>query len=129
MKGEAMKKPKEAAKWFNEVQLSGIGRELQLFLNSLPDEFEIVPAGLHVCEWPKELTRERLEELANCSLYERHAQALRALAAIAPERKKRMVNLWESQGFLQGFKDGYNPNGNDKSEPWRKVGGPFEIEE
>ena len=123
-----MKKPKEAAKWFNEVQLSGIGRELQLFLNSLPDEFEIVPAGLHVCEWPKELTRERLEELANCSLYERHAQALRALAAIAPERKKRMVNLWRNgDGDLVDLLVDSTPP--KDMNYWRKVGGPFEIEE
>ena len=121
-----MKKPKEAAKWFNEVQLSGIGRELQLFLNSLPDEFEIVPAGLHVCEWPKELTRERLEELANCSLYERHAQALRALAAIAPKKRTRMVEIWRQYGGRMVVLDaGSTPPPDHK----RVTANPVEIED
>ena len=99
MKGEAMKKPHGAIDWLREYMdcqqvLGNRPRDLLTFLDSLPDTFEIVEPGKVQVEWPKELTRERLEELANCSLYERHAQALRALAAIAPRKRTRMVNLW-----------------------------------
>jgi len=54
--------------------------------------------GKHVVEWPKELTRERLEEFADkigarnenaWECWPGQESALRALAAIAPERKQR----------------------------------------
>lgn len=55
--------------------------------------------GKHVVEWPAELTRERLEKLADGEMHQEdrmiaiHA-ALRALAAIAPQKKKRVAELW-----------------------------------
>lgn len=88
--------------------------------------------GKHVVEWPAELTRERLEELAfgnECGDALARTKALRALATITPQKKKRMVNLWEQNNFLQGFKEGCDPNGRDDRRPWRKVAGPIELEE
>ena len=82
--------------------------------------------GKHVCEWPSELTRERLLDLAlemNLQASPRHEIALKTLAAIAPQ-KKRVVNLYRDvNGFLHE---------REKREPessWRKVAGPIEIED
>lgn len=85
--------------------------------------------GKHVVEWPAELTRERLEMLADGlenRVIDPNAMndALRALAAIAPQKKKRVVNLYRDvNGFLHE---------REKREPessWRKVAGPIEIED
>ena len=90
--------------------------------DSLPDD-------AHVCAWPKELTRERLNSAADAlevSDWHDLSGAIRALAAIAPVRKKRMVNLWaHGSGAPIVVNDGDSPVG----QMWRKVGGPFEIEE
>jgi len=63
------------------------------YLDSLSDTCVCV-------EWPAELTRERLEKLASSwqSAYGvgDAVSALRALAAIAPVKRKRVVNIWES---------------------------------
>ena len=79
--------------------------EMSNFLDSLPDSFEIVPEGSRLVEWPSELTRERLDSLASAidtsqpnawECWPGQANALRALAAIAPvEKKKRKVEIWE----------------------------------
>lgn len=82
-----------------------------------------------VPEWPKELTRERLEYLANdLSGAPSQINALRALAAIAPVKRKRMVNLWERGGVDTTFAELHHDAGYIRA-GWRKVGGPFEIEE
>jgi len=60
------------------------------YLDSIPD-------GAVPVVWPAELTRERLEELVCTVPNQGHREALRALAAIAPQKKKRVVNLWESK--------------------------------
>ena len=94
--------------------------------------------GKHVVEWPAELTRERLLHLASAidtsqpnarECWPGQAAALLELAKIAPQKKKRVVNLWEQNNFLQGFKEGCDPNGRDDRRPWRKVAGPIELEE
>ena len=78
--------------------------EARDFLDSLPDEFEIVPEGYVCVKWPDGLTRDRLEFLAdkikaeNVNAWESwpaQESALRALAAIAPERKKRRMSAWQ----------------------------------
>lgn len=95
--------------------------------------------GKHVCEWPKELTRERLDGLAKhipytCETGEDRTIALRALAAIAPQRKKRVVNLWEWEydktAFGQDPKKTWIDDGAESpGRGWRKVAGPIEIED
>jgi hypothetical protein len=69
---------------------------------------------------------ERLSTLLYSGIYEQ-TKALRSLAAIAPEEpKKRMVEIWrDKEGgehivdiALQRFVNN-----------WRKVGGPFEVDE
>jgi len=65
-----------------------------------------LPDGAVCVVWPADLTRERLNELASAidtsqpnawECWPGQANALRALATIAPVRKKRVVNLWESK--------------------------------
>ena len=105
------------------------------FLDSLPAEFEIVPEG-HVCvKWPKEYTRERMIQEADFAertsasneyRFASCAQALRALAAIAPEPKKRKVELWKhKEGSCIWRAEGEWRSGDG----WRKVAGPIEIED
>jgi len=58
--------------------------------------------------------------------------ALRALAAIAPQRKKRVVNLWMQDGKdsvtnIEAYGVEWNPNCGDVR--YRKVAGPIELEE
>lgn len=97
--------------------------------------------------WPKELTRERLEELADrggfatgeingeviarAKLdYSSRSDALRALAAIAPVKRKRMVNLWRhDEANINAYSDVSDDEAMRIRGGWRKVGGPFEIEE
>jgi len=80
--------------------------------------------GKHVVEWPSELTRERLEDLSSLDNIRDSAKALYALASIAPQRKKRMVNIWETGvGNLLAIPVEQTPNMNH----WRKVAGPIEI--
>lgn len=81
-------------------------------------------------EWPADLTRERLEELADSEYPMMAARwdALRRLAELAPKREKRKVALYEYQGHSDGATtygaivgftfDGPMPGGF----PWRKVG-------
>lgn len=87
--------------------------------------------GKHVCEWPKELTRERLEQLSQWSGVRGTSagDAFAALAAIAPVRKKRMVNLWRNpEGTLEISDPEWLPYA-DQIAGWRKVGGPVEVSE
>jgi len=80
--------------------------------------------GKHVCEWPIRLNEDFLMNLAAQHDSAAKEEALRALAAIAPQKKKRVVNLYRDvNGFLHE---------REKSEPessWRKVAGPIEIED
>lgn len=56
-----------------------------------------IPADAVPVVWPAELTRERLEALADewRVQFAEPCKALLALAAIAPQKKKRVVNLWQ----------------------------------
>lgn len=93
-----MKKPVEAIERLRASLTSANFRPddaaaILAHLDSIPDD-------AHVCEWPKGLTRERLIELAADTgrvTYDDRNEALRALAAIAPERKKRFVNFWRNR--------------------------------
>ena len=119
-----MKKPKETIKrmrsWVLYGQMGFDRTAILAWADSIPDDAVCVV-------WPKELTRERLEHLATYAAADSQVvQAFRALAAIAPVRKKRMVNLWaHGSGAPIVVNDGDSPVG----QMWRKVGGPFEIEE
>ena len=126
-----MKKPKEAIERLRRNHADRDDRVSILdYLDSLPDSFEIVPEG-HVCvKWPEGLTRERMRGLADCISGVTNndgwaSDALRALAAIAPQRKKRMVNVWQTPYALvvRNAPNDYAVDG------WRKVGGPFEVDE
>ena len=114
-----MKKPKEAIERLRRNHADRDDRVSILdYLDSLPD---------WIGEWPADLTGDRLEELADCevSLQDERSQALRALVAIAPQRKKRMVNVWQTPYALvvRNAPNDYAVDG------WRKVGGPFEVDE
>ena len=118
-----MKKPKEASERLRRNHADRDDRVSILdYLDSLPD---------WIGEWPADLTGDRLEELADCISGVTNndgwaSDALRALAAIAPERKKRMVNLWiVGNEFPIAKPSDWAPRAH---ELWRKVGGPFEIE-
>lgn len=98
-------------------------REVLAYLASIPDD--AVPVV-----WPKELTRERLERLAD-SVDARVIDtaklndALRALAAIAPERKKRVVNLWRDlNGHLHEREVNREPE-----RSWRPAARNVELED
>ena len=65
---------------------------------------DAIPDGAVCVVWPAELTRERLEELADkigtrnenaWECWPGQESAIRALAAIAPQKRKRVVNLWQ----------------------------------
>lgn len=97
------------------------------YLHKLADFIDSLE-GKHICEWPKHLTREHLNDLANSVMPLKMAdrtEALKALASIAP--KKRMVEIWkdETDGLLyvRGCGLYYNKS------VFRKVGGPFEVDE
>ena len=86
--------------------------------------------GKHVCEWPSELTRERLKELsikASWASSSEPMEALHALAAIAPQRKKRVVYLFRKRDPLLGWLKCWEESPNCTNE-WERVGGPVEIE-
>jgi hypothetical protein len=59
------------------------------FINSLE--------GKHICEWPKELTRDYLTWCSELHpSLNKMAEVFKSLAAIAPEApKKRKVEIWE----------------------------------
>lgn len=82
--------------------------------------------------WPKELTRERLEELAKniASWHPPTRDALRALAAIAPERKRRVVNFWRFKGRGDRFGMILDcPVNEERKLPWEIVARNVELED
>ena len=120
-----MDKPKEDIEYLRALFApTGGMRRLFDYLDSIPDD--AVPVV-----WPKELTRERLEEFATAPVAYQSSivDALRALAAIAPERKKRTVNLWERKGIGSWGTDDRMANREYEMDGWRKVAGPIEIDE
>lgn len=59
-----------------------------------------IPDGAVPVVWPADCTKQTLDGFADSMKANGHigaANALRALAAIAPQKKKRVVNLWESK--------------------------------
>lgn len=129
-------KPKEAiSRWDRSTQNIDDMQAIRDFLADLPDQFEIVEPGKVQVEWPKELTRERLEELADYRIptsdADARSNALRALAAIAPKKRTRMVNAWKTINGdeVKLFDTDFEPNSSKCAPSWRKVGGPFEIED
>ena len=59
-----------------------------------------IPADAVPVVWPADCTKQTLDGFADSMKANGHigaANALRALAAIAPQKKKRVVNLWESK--------------------------------
>lgn len=86
-----------------------------------------IPDGAVPVVWPAELTRERLEELAERPAWAKDRDAaLRALAAIAPVRKKRGVNLWQrGAGTIVAIGDNDCPLG----DAWRCVARNVELED
>ena len=81
-----MKKPVEAIERMRRVWGDDL-KEVIAYLDSIP-------------EWPADLTRELLGELADggYSSWNARSDALRRLAAIAPKRGKRKVDLWWHDG-------------------------------
>lgn len=81
-----MKKPTEAIERMRRVWGDDL-KEVLAYLDSIP-------------EWPADLTRERLGELADQSTtLAATCDALRRLAAIAPKREKRKVELWKHESW------------------------------
>lgn len=111
-----MKKPVEAIKRWRDGKAGNLDEAAIIaYLDSIP-------------EWPADLTRERLEELASehYSGWANRFDALRRLAKLAPKREKRKVELW----YHESWADAKPPyaqyagqseliNGVDG---WRKVG-------
>lgn len=123
-----MDKPKEAIERMREWSEVGSGgwyddcAAILAYLDSIPSD--AVPVV-----WPKELTREELIDLSRWTAHKPVTDALRALAAIAPQRKKRMVNLWERKGIGSWGTDDRMVNREYEMDGWRKVAGPIEIDE
>ena len=102
-----MKKPTEAIERMRRVWGDDL-KEVIAYLDSIP-------------EWPADLTRERMEELAQVESPNECSNALSRLAAIAPKREKRKVELWEhDDGRLEAWPLPVNPAWNRAG--WRKVG-------
>ena len=83
--------------------------------------------GKHVCEWPKELTRERLQQVAN-GFSERatiHGM-LHTIAAIAPDApKKRRAYIYERElphGMIERAWHDSEWTCHAADGGWRKVG-------
>ena len=91
-------------------------------VNDILSYLDSIPEGAHICKWPEGLDRERLDNLA-ASASSHRADALRALAAIAPEeKKKRKVWLWEKD-HPHYTERSWTSNDIDRSGGgWRKVG-------
>lgn len=136
------KVPKEAAERVRALYTRGdfwddSALEVANFLDSIPDEFEIIGPGERAVVWPADLTRERLFVLARSLDCQQRDDAIRRLAAIAPEApKKRMVNLWRYHGMttadtLHGQLCEFPINGPEPGGfPWRKVNHePVEVDE
>ena len=121
-----MKKPTEAIERIRGFATLGEpwgGGESYANLRAILAYLDSIP------EWPADLTRERLEELASNPppfANNDRSDALRRLAAIAPKRGKRKVELW----YHESWADAKPPyaqyagqseliNGVDG---WRKVG-------
>lgn len=111
---------KEAIKtlesWKNEYEFAGLSEAIRTVLP-------------HVVEWPADLTRERLELLTNHPDFSMsdYRVVLRQLAAIAPERKKRVVNLWETKYSKPiAFPVGERP---EVGATWRCVARNVELED
>ena len=128
-----MKKPKEAIErmrdWmFHETNMAIDLRSVLAYLDSIPDD--AIPVV-----WPKELDRDYLESLVELADDVQVTLALHALAAIAPERKKRIVNVWKrnsgSTGFAEKLSDFLilETDCEGPGKGWRKVAGPVEIDE
>lgn len=117
-------KPKRLAAGFSDLDYSAIFA----FLDSLPAEFEIVEPGNVQVRWPGGLTRKRLELIANMHIPGGDAaRQLRALAAIAPEeKKKRKVELWRHESWPSSMPPHAQISGasmfSDGVGGWRKVG-------
>ena len=121
-----MKKPVEAIERMRACYANG---------HLWDDSVKVVLAYLDSLKpWPADLTRERLMELAIGMGFESRSDALRRLAELAPEREKRMVNLW-SKGLMNDEEDivtredAGDVSMECKRRGWRKVGGPFEVED
>ena len=80
-----MKKPTEAIERMRRVWGDDL-KEVIAYLDSIP-------------EWPADLTRERMEELAQVESPNECSNALSRLAAIAPKRGKRKVELWNHESW------------------------------
>lgn len=127
-----MRKPVEAIERMrNHFVRDGDVEAILAYLDSIPE-------GAVPVVWPAELTRERLVGLANYNYKgffvseEARGNALRALAAIAPKREKRKMNLWQQGNYVACFPEDFDPNKNSgaRDEKWRKVTPqPVEIEE
>lgn len=116
-----MKKPTEAIEWLKAYGLVGTfvyqeyAQEILAYIDSIP-------------EWPADLTRERLEELADeaYSGWSNRFDALRRLAAIAPKRGKRKVDLWWHESWTDTIPPHAQYAGQseltDGVGGWRKVG-------
>lgn len=121
-------KPKRLAAGFSDLDYSAIFA----FLDSLPDEFEIVEPGMTQVRWPEGVTRNEL--LGWGADLERYlpegADILRyiaRLAAIAPEeKKKRKVELWRHESWPSSMPPHAQISGasmfSDGVGGWRKVG-------
>lgn len=104
-------KPHKAIRWLRgESSQWGSDQEADIlaFLDSLPDEFEIVEPGNVQVRWPEGLPKETLTRLADkisqqlnaWEFWPAQSAALYALAAIAPdEKKKRKVGVWKRDGY------------------------------
>lgn len=93
-----------------------------------------IPDGAVPVVWPADCTKQTLDGFADSMKANGHigaANALRALAAIAPVRKKRVVNLWQhvAHNLPSTFSAGYDPNAATNTNSWRCVARNVELED
>lgn len=124
-----MKRPDEAIERMRAIYGDAVPWERP----NVVSDIQAILAYLDSHKWPDDLDKARMMELAR-DLFHRGilegGYTLQRLAELAPEREKRMVELWMHASWNENDLPQAHYIGRyvDGVGGWRKVGGPFEIE-
>lgn len=124
-----MRKPVEAIErmrmfWSTGRFWDDCAKDVLAYLDSIPDD-----ADWHG-KWPEGMGKERLLDIARHQSWNNCTDAIFTLANIAPEKPKvRMVEIWKCDATNEVRVREIATETTWRNAGWRKVGGPFQIEE